>query len=83
LVATCSSKRTDNHSDHIRAFKGGRGGYGHCQMKPTKGYGFIQPGAGGRDVFVHISVVERAGLILSMRVVSDRGKESADNLKVH
>jgi CspA family cold shock protein len=32
-------------------------------FNPTKGYGFIQPqGGGGRDVFVHISAVERAGL---------------------
>jgi len=32
----------------------------------TKGYGFIQPVAGGRDVFVHISAVERAGLSTSI-----------------
>ena len=31
-------------------------------FNPTKGYGFIQPDAGGKDVFVHISAVERAGL---------------------
>jgi len=53
-----------------------------------KGYGFIQPdGGGGKDVFVHISAVERAGLNslndkVSYDVVSDRGKESAANLKV-
>ena len=31
-------------------------------FNPTKGYGFIQPQEGGKDVFVHISAVERAGL---------------------
>jgi len=57
-------------------------------FNPTKGYGFIQPEAGGRDVFVHISAVERAGLtslnegqVVEYEVVSNRGKESADNLK--
>ena len=57
-------------------------------FNPTKGYGFIQPQDGGRDVFVHISAVERAGLsslnegqVVDYEVVSNRGKESADNLK--
>ncbi len=31
-------------------------------FNPTKGYGFIQPAGGGKDVFVHISAVERAGM---------------------
>lgn len=57
----------------------------------TKGYGFIQPqGGGGKDVFVHISAVERAGLTtlnegqtIQYELVSGRnGKESAENLKV-
>jgi CspA family cold shock protein len=57
----------------------------------TKGYGFIQPDAGGPDVFVHISAVERSGLRglnegqkISYDIVADRrsGKSSADNLKV-
>jgi CspA family cold shock protein len=54
-----------------------------------KGYGFIQPQSGGKDVFVHISAVERAGLStlnegqqVDYEIVSDRGKESAGNLKV-
>jgi cold shock protein len=58
-------------------------------FNPTKGYGFIQPHGGGRDVFVHISAVERAGLNtlnegqqIEYEEVSDRGKTSAQNLKV-
>ena len=58
-------------------------------FNPAKGYGFIQPQGGGRDVFVHISAVERAGLstlkegqVVQYEIVSNRGKESADNLKV-
>jgi cold shock protein len=70
--------------------QGGHDGYGHCQwFNSTKGYGFIQPKDGGRDVFVHISAVERAGLnslnegqMIEYEIVSNRGKESADNLKV-
>ena len=54
----------------------------------VKGYGFIQPGDGGKDVFVHITAVERAGmdaLVEGQRVnydlVSERGKTAAANLK--
>jgi cold shock protein len=56
----------------------------------TKGYGFIQPEGGGKDAFVHISAVERAGLstlnegqIVEYELVSNRGKDSAENLKVN
>ena len=52
-----------------------------------KGYGFIQPEDGSKDVFVHISAVERAGMRtlnegqkVSYEVVRDRGKEAAANL---
>jgi cold shock protein len=55
----------------------------------TKGFGFIQPDGGGKDVFVHISAVERAGLSnlnegakVSYEEKENRGKMSAENLKV-
>jgi CspA family cold shock protein len=57
----------------------------------TKGFGFIEPDDGAKDVFVHVSAVERAGLQtivegqkLSFDVVTDSrsGKSSADNLQV-
>jgi CspA family cold shock protein len=53
-----------------------------------KGYGFIQPADGGKDVFVHVSAVERAnmgtlkeGQKVSYEIARDRGKESAANLQ--
>ena len=58
-------------------------------FNPTKGYEFIQPDNGGKDVFVHISAVEKAGLSslnegakVSYEEVSNRGKTSAENLEV-
>src|ERR1700745_3202168 len=59
-------------------------------FNPTKGYGFIQPsGGGGRDVFVHISAVERAGLsslnegqTVEEEMGSNGAKEAAINLKI-
>jgi CspA family cold shock protein len=58
-------------------------------FNPAKGYGFIQPQGGGQDVFVHISAVERAGLTtlnegqqVEFEIVSNRGKSSAENIKV-
>jgi cold shock protein len=54
-----------------------------------KGFGFIQPDGASKDVFVHISAVERAGIrilsegqAISFDIVQDRGKESAGNLKL-
>ena len=56
-------------------------------FNPTKGYGFIQPQGGGKDVFVHISAVERAGLTslnegqtVQYEIESNRGKESERRL---
>jgi CspA family cold shock protein len=59
-------------------------------FNPTKGYGFIQPDDGGKDAFVHISAVERAGLRtlnegqkVSFEIQAGRdGKSSAENLSV-
>jgi cold shock protein len=53
-----------------------------------KGYGFIQPDDGSKDVFVHITAVERAGMRslvegqkLSFEIVTERGKQAAGNLQ--
>lgn len=55
----------------------------------TKGYGFITPDTGGKDVFVHISAVQKAGLTglkdnqkVSYDLADERGKTSASNLKL-
>lgn len=59
-------------------------------FNPTKGFGFIQPDEGGKDVFVHISAVEAAGLTgladdqkISYEMEEDRsGRMSAGSLKL-
>lgn len=57
-------------------------------FNPDKGFGFIQPEDGGKDVFVHISAVQQAGMdtlkenqVISYDVVTERGKTAAGNLK--
>ena len=58
-------------------------------FNPDKGFGFIQPEGGGKDVFVHITAVQAEGLSglndgqrVSFEVVKERGKEAAANLKL-
>ena len=55
---------------------------------PAKGFGFIQPEDGSKDVFVHVSAVKKAGIErlaegqrVSYDVVSERGKSAAGNLQ--
>jgi len=55
----------------------------------TKGYGFIAPDNGGKDVFVHITALEQAGLRnlnegqkINFEIVSNKGRESAAELKL-
>lgn len=70
---------------------------GRCQLatgtvkwfNAQKGFGFIQPSNGGKDVSVHIGAVERAGLTdlkegqnITYDVVNERGKDAAANLKL-
>lgn len=58
-------------------------------FNPTKGCGFVKPSTGDKDVFVHILAVERAGLRtlndgqeVEYELVTNRGRTSAENLKV-
>ena len=55
----------------------------------TKGFGFIEPDGGGRDVFVHVTALEKAGMTglnegqrVSFDVIKERGKTIAGNLKL-
>ena len=57
-------------------------------FNPTKGYGFIKPTTGDKDVFVHISAVERAGLNglnegqkVDYEIATERGRSAAVNLR--
>jgi len=77
-------------SNLLETYDGARHGEVVQFFNSQKGYGFIQPqGGGGKDVFVHNSAVERAGLpglnegqVVEYEEVSNRGKTSAENLKV-
>ena len=58
-------------------------------FNPDKGFGFIQPEDGGKDVFVHITAVQAAGLRdlaenqrVTYEVVTERGKQAAANLRL-
>lgn len=58
-------------------------------FNPTKGFGFIVPDNGGKDIFVHISAVEKAGLKtlsegqkIEFDLQENRGKEAAANLRI-
>ena len=58
-------------------------------FNPEKGFGFIQPQDGGKDVFVHITALQAAGISslndgqkVSYDVVAERGKQAAANLKL-
>lgn len=58
-------------------------------FNPTKGYGFVQPEDGGKDVFIHISALESAGLTtlqegqrIEYELASSKGRTSAVNIKV-
>ena len=57
-------------------------------LNPTKGYGFIENDAGGKDVFLHISALEEAGIdqlqegeAVSFEIGENRGKENATSVK--
>ena len=56
-------------------------------FNPTKGYGFIENEAGGKDVFLHISALEQAGIdtleegdVVSFEIGENKGKENAVNI---
>jgi len=58
-------------------------------FNPTKGFGFVRPDQGGKDVFVHISALEKAGIRrldegakVSFELASNKGRVSAVNIKV-
>jgi CspA family cold shock protein len=102
LALPRAPRLTDELLPNLESTGCARAAYRHSYLKESpmqgivkwfnsqKGFGFIQPDDGGKDVFVHISAVERAGMRslnegqkISFEVVSDRktGKSAADNLR--
>ena len=56
-------------------------------LNPTKGYGFIENDTGGKDVFLHVSALEQAGIdtltegeAVSFEIADNRGRENAINI---
>ena len=103
-VQRLAPRRSDPNRRVGRAYSGvaaARTAYGRDEVRyvntgtvkwfnETKGYGFIQPDDGGKDVFVHISAVERAGMRnliegqkISYEIQTDKrsGKDAASNLQ--
>jgi CspA family cold shock protein len=74
---------------HEAILQGGPLQWGRIRFNTTKGFGFIAPEGGRKDVFLHISAVERAGLTglsdnesVNFDIVSGRGgREAAENLE--
>ena len=57
-------------------------------FNPAKGYGFIESGAGGKDVFLHVSALEKAGIDtlkegeeIEFEIGENKGNENAINIK--
>jgi CspA family cold shock protein len=94
----CDLKAQPQNSDGCPARDGREAGFSSKEanmavgtvkfFNSQKGFGFIQPDDGSKDVFVHISAVEKAGMgtlnegqKVSFEVVTERGKQAAGNLK--
>jgi CspA family cold shock protein len=82
--------RADRASNPVFIFKGNRRAERTVKsFNIERGFGFIVPDDGGNDVFVHVTVVEKAGysglvegVKVTFDIVDNRGKQAADNLRV-